>query len=1076
MKRKAGGTDRGPAKRAGKGDAIVWKDDLASHVPGSIVRIRMVNFLTYDNCEVFPGARLNVVVGPNGSGKSSIVCAIAIGLGAHPSVLGRSNKEQDYIKHGKDTAEVEVELQGRPGEANTVVLRVVERDAPNRWLLGLAGKKLKKATHDEVVKRTERLNVQINNLCQFLPQDRVSAFALMDERALLVETEKAVGQDEKLHETHQQLIEIQKEHEELTRNADNQRENLEKLKQQNQVLAIDVQRFQEREKYIQQVKACKNKKAWLEYDQKKEEAKRLRDEHLAIKQVITKMDKDLKPMQKEIESLRKQEENNKNELMKTVSTKKSLERDRGRLQTKFDKENGRVEELQAAIEQYHQREENKKKEVEKLRRKITDRANNLSQLITKEEKEERLRAIQEEGKSLSGELSRSERMAQEAKEAFNVKKLESDEIQKELSVLKNERHRRLQYLRSAKKDVFLFYTWLSENQNKFRKEVLGPVCLDISIGDQTHAHYMEHVCPRYVLEAFIVQTREDEEAVQEAAKSQRLKITSIFTGKMRIDTPQRLASREVMERYGASQWLDECFDAPPVIKSVVMAQGDVITKTLCGTAHTKRTMAQLLNDQGMKNVQNICTPDSVYNRRVSRYGGGESTRIDTLRTNGKLFKPVDMEACTELEQRLQVVKDELGGFQQRLSEARGEVARIQSGLNALKRQKNEVTQEFKKRQNLIAYIREQEKALTELANEEGVADLIAKAEVSILKSVGAQVKFARDMVAIDSKVKDCIKEHCENCLSSATFTARRHQLGQKLRRIKERNESLITEERRIANALKKAVEDAKTLKKQAEQCCPRNKEWEAKFAELPDNMEDLELTLQTAQTKVDVNMQTNPVVVQQYEKRKKEIEQLEKQLGNREDVLGGLEKRRDELKNPWLAALKEKMEVISSNFSNYMKQIKCDGKVELRTPGEDFSEYGIAIMVQFRKKGKMQQLRGFAQSGGEKSVSTMLYLISLQGLTPCPFRLVDEINQGMDAKNERMIFEQVVQSACSSAETPQYFLITPKLLPDLRFTPEMTVLCILNGPWQQPFQRFTRQDVALGRAPEQNPAISLASS
>ena len=36
----------------------------------------------------------------------------------------------------------------------------------------------------------------------------------------------------------------------------------------------------------------------------------------------------------------------------------------------------------------------------------------------------------------------------------------------------------------------------------------------------------------------------------------------------------------------------------------------------------------------------------------------------------------------------------------------------------------------------------------------------------------------------------------------------------------------------------------------------------------------------------------------------------------------------------------------------------------------------------------------------------MLFLISLQDLTSCGFRLVDEINQGMDPNNERMVFEQ----------------------------------------------------------------------
>ena len=45
----------------------------------------------------------------------------------------------------------------------------------------------------------------------------------------------------------------------------------------------------------------------------------------------------------------------------------------------------------------------------------------------------------------------------------------------------------------------------------------------------------------------------------------------------------------------------------------------------------------------------------------------------------------------------------------------------------------------------------------------------------------------------------------------------------------------------------------------------------------------------------------------------------------------------------------------------------------------------------------------------------MLYLISLQNLTKCPFRVVDEINQGMDPKNERKVFKQMVDSASEAS-------------------------------------------------------------
>jgi len=153
-------------------------------------------------------------------------------------------------------------------------------------------------------------------------------------------------------------------------------------------------------------------------------------------------------------------------------------------------------------------------------------------------------------------------------------------------------------------------------------------------------------------------------------------------------------------------------------------------------------------------------------------------------------------------------------------------------------------------------------------------------------------------------------------------------------------------------------------------------------------------------------------------------------------------------RNTWLPPLQKLVGEINQSFSRHFAQIGCAGEVSLAS-SEDYAQYAIDIKVKFRDGEQMQKLDAHVQSGGERSVSTMLYLISLQDITPCPFRLVDEINQGMDPFNERMIF-RVVSDCASKPDTPQYFLITPKLLPDLEFTPSMTMLCIFNGPWQLP--------------------------
>lgn len=68
------------------GETVVPRASARKHQPGSIVRVKLVNFVTYSAVEFFPGPSLNMVIGPNGTGKSTLVCAICLGLGWGPQV------------------------------------------------------------------------------------------------------------------------------------------------------------------------------------------------------------------------------------------------------------------------------------------------------------------------------------------------------------------------------------------------------------------------------------------------------------------------------------------------------------------------------------------------------------------------------------------------------------------------------------------------------------------------------------------------------------------------------------------------------------------------------------------------------------------------------------------------------------------------------------------------------------------------------------------------------------------------------------------------------------------------------
>lgn len=77
-------------------------------------------------------------------------------------------------------------------------------------------------------------------------------------------------------------------------------------------------------------------------------------------------------------------------------------------------------------------------------------------------------------------------------------------------------------------------------------------------------------------------------------------------------------------------------------------------------------------------------------------------------------------------------------------------------------------------------------------------------------------------------------------------------------------------------------------------------------------------------------------------------------------------------------------------------------------------------------------------------MSTVFFLMALQAMAQAPFRVVDEINQGMDPRNERMVHSRMVEIACNE-NTSQYFLITPKLLPGLEYHRRMRTLIIASG-------------------------------
>ncbi|KAF2319638.1 hypothetical protein GH714_017777 [Hevea brasiliensis] len=131
-----------------------------------------------------------------------------------------------------------------------------------------------------------------------------------------------------------------------------------------------------------------------------------------------------------------------------------------------------------------------------------------------------------------------------------------------------------------------------------------------------------------------------------------------------------------------------------------------------------------------------------------------------------------------------------------------------------------------------------------------------------------------------------------------------------------------------------------------------------------------------------------------------------------------------------MESLAKKLEADTEELKMCLAEIDPLKYVFLDEHDKDFDQFGILAKVNFR------------------SVQFQLFFILFlfKALQTAQFRVVDEIKQGMDPVNERKMFQQLVRAA-SQPGTPQCFLLTPKLLPDLEYSEACSILNIMNGPW-----------------------------
>jgi len=455
-----------------------------------------------------------------------------------------------------------------------------------------------------------------------------------------------------------------------------------------------------------------------------------------------------------------------------------------------------------------------------------------------------------------------------------------------------------------------------------------------------------------------------------------------------------------------------------------------------------------------------------YTSNISRYSGKASIRVDEINPARLLSPGVSPEDKNDLEKQLQAIENDIRNLEPGMKEAAAEYESLQkNGQQSSYRYKDAA------------------KALEELGHTKNKV-LMAKRKLR-----EAELEASKDNVHEKRQLIKQLKKYISNYVSylenasenfdswmssESTLTgikvsedglqAQERKLRDQFAEKESHSRSLQNDYQRVATEFDQMRKELARLKQKASLIAPitdaADDELKAALDELPDDETELHESIDDAEEKVN-SIHDNPEALRNYEAQKQEIDQTRQQL---EQLNESKEAKSFEIKSkrvPWETSLTAIVDKVNIKFAGYMKDLGCAGEINLAKGEEseenfgNFKEWGMQIRVKFREKSDLQVLSAQVHSGGERSVSTIMYLMAMQGLMVSPFRCVDEINQGLDERNERLVFTRIVENSCIPAaenSSPsnhcgQYFLITPKLLPNLiqMENEDVTILCIFNG-------------------------------
>lgn len=291
--------------------------------------------------------------------------------------MGRAKDLGEFVKHGCQEATIEIELAGAPKfNRNPVICRTIKRDG-NKSFFTVNGRTMKRA---DVLKFAQSFAIQVDNLCQFLPQDKVAEFAALTPIDLLHSTQRAAAGPQ-MTEWHDALKMLRAEQKRLEINNRADKEVLTNLENRQNMQRPDVERMRQRDDIERKIQNLEFLRPLVEYGEcyktlaaLKETKNRVEREHQTLKDDLAPAMESLTSKQTyigQIDHVRTFRQNRVNQLSKTAADRaKRIDE----LDTKIKDLNGQIEAQKKSAKKHQEEALAAKQSISRLKRQQEEEA------------------------------------------------------------------------------------------------------------------------------------------------------------------------------------------------------------------------------------------------------------------------------------------------------------------------------------------------------------------------------------------------------------------------------------------------------------------------------------------------------------------------------------------------------------------------------------------------------------------------------------------------------------------------------------------------------------------------------